>query len=97
MAMINTIDNELVVVSGVSKSFDNNLVVDNLSFNLGPGEIFGLIGPNGAGKTTPIDNSIRPSFICSSGIHNDDIIVRSIAGTVYYSFSYYVSTLNLGG
>jgi ABC-2 type transport system ATP-binding protein len=44
----------LVSVSGVSKSFNHNLVVDNISFNLRYGEIIGLIGPNGAGKTTTI-------------------------------------------
>ncbi|UCE98193.1 MAG: ATP-binding cassette domain-containing protein [Dehalococcoidia bacterium] len=45
---------DLASVSGVSKSFNHNLVVDNISFSLRPGEIFGLIGPNGAGKTTTI-------------------------------------------
>jgi ABC-2 type transport system ATP-binding protein len=41
-------------VSGVSKTFDITKVVDDISFNVNPGEIFGLIGPNGAGKTTTI-------------------------------------------
>jgi len=43
-----------IEISGVSKSFGSNRVVDSISFNVGPGEIFGLIGPNGAGKTTTI-------------------------------------------
>jgi ABC-2 type transport system ATP-binding protein len=47
-------NSDLVSVSGVSKSFNHNLVVDNISFSLRYGEIFGLIGPNGAGKTTTI-------------------------------------------
>ena len=38
-------DINTVAVSEISKSFDNTLVVDNISFNVGPGEIFGLIGP----------------------------------------------------
>ncbi len=41
-------------VIGISKQFANSRVVDNISFDVVPGEIFGLIGPNGAGKTTTI-------------------------------------------
>ncbi|NBO40374.1 MAG: ATP-binding cassette domain-containing protein [Betaproteobacteria bacterium] len=36
----------------LNKRFGNNLVVDDLSFSLFPGECLGVIGPNGAGKTT---------------------------------------------
>jgi ABC-2 type transport system ATP-binding protein len=43
-----------VEISGVSKSFNDSRVVDDISFGVKEGEIFGLIGPNGAGKTTTI-------------------------------------------
>jgi ABC-2 type transport system ATP-binding protein len=43
-----------VEVSQVSKSFNGQSVVKNISFDIAPGEVFGLIGPNGAGKTTII-------------------------------------------
>ena len=43
-----------VDVSHVVKSFADKVVVNDLSFSVGQGEIFGLIGPNGAGKTTTI-------------------------------------------
>ena len=52
--MNQVIDAHTVAVSEISKSFNNTLVVDNISFDVRQGEIFGLIGPNGAGKTTTI-------------------------------------------
>ena len=39
-------------VSRLKKRYGDVTVVDDLSFHVGPGEIFGLIGPNGAGKST---------------------------------------------
>jgi ABC-2 type transport system ATP-binding protein len=43
-----------VEVSHVVKSFVDKVAVDDLSFSVAQGEMFGLIGPNGAGKTTTI-------------------------------------------
>jgi len=43
-----------VEVSHVVKSFADKIAVNDLSFSVSEGEIFGLIGPNGAGKTTTI-------------------------------------------
>jgi ABC-2 type transport system ATP-binding protein len=43
-----------VVVSNVSKAFGDVQAVDDVSFQVHPGEVFGLLGPNGAGKTTTI-------------------------------------------
>ena len=42
----------MLKVSNISKSYGHILAVDNLSFTVKPGEIFGLLGVNGAGKTT---------------------------------------------
>jgi ABC-2 type transport system ATP-binding protein len=44
--------NAIVVASGVSKSFGETRALDAVSFDVAPGELFGLIGPDGAGKTT---------------------------------------------
>ena len=43
-----------VEVTNVVKIYGERRVVNNVSFTVAPGEIFGLIGPNGAGKTTAI-------------------------------------------
>ena len=46
---------EIVQVENLSKVFDKEIVaVDNISFHVKEGEIFGFLGPNGAGKTTTI-------------------------------------------
>jgi len=44
----------IIEVKGLTKTYDGKRVVDNISFFVKKGEIFGLIGPNGAGKTTII-------------------------------------------
>src|SRR6185369_13704622 len=43
---------EVVLFEGVSKSFGDRMLIDNLTFKLPRGGIVGVIGPNGAGKTT---------------------------------------------
>jgi ATP-binding cassette ChvD family protein len=42
----------VVEVAGVSKAYGEQLLVEDMTFNLPPGGIVGIIGPNGAGKTT---------------------------------------------
>lgn len=39
-------------IKNVSKSFGRTKIIDNLTFSVNSGEIFGFLGPNGAGKTT---------------------------------------------
>lgn len=41
-------------VANISRRFNEKLILDNVSFEVRPGEIFGLIGMNGVGKTTLI-------------------------------------------
>jgi ABC-2 type transport system ATP-binding protein len=46
---------QVVEVRNLYKAYDGVAVVDDVSFNVEEGEIFGIIGPNGAGKTTTIE------------------------------------------
>ena len=45
---------ELITIQNLSKSYKNRKAIDNISFSVQEGAIFGFIGPNGAGKTTTI-------------------------------------------
>ncbi|MBP2146586.1 ABC-2 type transport system ATP-binding protein [Methanofollis sp. W23] len=44
-----------IQVEGLTRTFDEVVAVDGISFTVEDGEIFGLLGPNGAGKTTTIN------------------------------------------
>jgi ABC-2 type transport system ATP-binding protein len=43
-----------IAAEGLGKRFGETTAVDDISFTVSPGEIFGLLGPNGAGKTTVV-------------------------------------------
>jgi ABC-2 type transport system ATP-binding protein len=54
----------MLEVKRISKKFGSTVAVDDISFEVQPGKIFGLLGPNGAGKTTTmrmILNIVKPS------------------------------------
>jgi len=54
----------MIEVQNLVKEFQNTVAVDDISFSVKPGTIFGLLGPNGAGKTTTIRtvlNIIKPT------------------------------------
>jgi len=56
-------------IESLTKKFDKVTAVDNLSFSVGEGEIFGFLGGNGAGKTTTLRmvlDIIRPTHGCIS-------------------------------
>lgn len=44
----------VIEAKGLTKRYGTAIAVDDVSFTVAPGEVFGLLGPNGAGKTTTI-------------------------------------------
>jgi ABC-2 type transport system ATP-binding protein len=62
----------VIQVSGVRKTYGSTVAVDEVSFGVNDGEIFGLIGPNGAGKTTTME--------CIEGLRTPDRGTISVLG-----------------
>ncbi len=62
----------VIQVSGVRKTYGATVAVEEVSFDVRDGEIFGLIGPNGAGKTTTME--------CIEGLRTPDRGVISVLG-----------------
>ena len=62
----------VIVASGMRKSYGRLVAVDDVSFEVEDGEIFGMIGPNGAGKTTTME--------CIEGIRRPDSGTITVLG-----------------
>ncbi len=62
----------VIQVSGIRKTYGRTVAIDEVSFEVNDGEIFGLIGPNGAGKTTTME--------CVEGIRKPDRGSISVLG-----------------
>ncbi|MEV8375042.1 ABC transporter ATP-binding protein [Kribbella sp. NPDC056861] len=54
--MPENLDDDLVVVNHLRKTYGATVAVDNVSLTVREGEIFGILGPNGAGKTTTVES-----------------------------------------
>ena len=52
---IPTDSKNIIQVLNLNKRYDDVIAVDNISFTVREGEVFGLLGPNGAGKTTTVE------------------------------------------
>jgi ABC-2 type transport system ATP-binding protein len=62
----------MISISDFHKTYGDFVAVDNISFTVQPGEIFGLLGPNGAGKTTTLE--------CLEGLRQPDSGTLEVAG-----------------
>jgi ABC-2 type transport system ATP-binding protein len=77
----------IIEVNGLRKEYGDFVAVDNLSFSVGKGQIFGIVGPNGAGKTTTLkmlSSLIRPSsgniYMKGMDISRDAVGIKSFLG-----------------
>ena len=61
-----------VEVVGLRKTYGDTVAVDDVSFSVNEGEIFGILGPNGAGKTTTVE--------CVIGLRNPDSGTMRVMG-----------------
>ena len=76
--------NPIAKIENISLSFEKRQILDNINFNLNPGEIVGLLGPNGAGKSTIFNiiiGLLKPNFgsivIENSNVTSLPIYVRA--------------------
>ena len=76
-----------IEILNLSKYYNKQLAVNNISFQVKTGEIVGFLGPNGAGKSTTmkiISCFIKPSkgdvLVDGISIHTDEIGVKSKIG-----------------
>lgn len=77
----------MIEINNITKIYDHQKALDNVSFTVNPGEIVGLLGPNGAGKSTlmkiitcfipPTDGEVT---VCGHSIYDDPLEVRRQIG-----------------
>lgn len=77
----------IVVARDLRKIYDDNPAVDDISFEVYEGEIFGILGPNGAGKTTTLEmlETLRPidggrATVAGHDVATDVDAVKAIIG-----------------
>ena len=64
--------NNIIEVVNLRKTYKSTVAIDDVSFQVYDGEIFGLLGPNGAGKTTTVE--------CLQGLRHQDSGTISVLG-----------------
>ena len=76
-----------IIMEHLEKRYQDVTALDNLSLQVGKGELFGLLGPNGAGKTTTISilcGLLKPSSgqasICGYDVQKDASKVKDLIG-----------------
>ena len=76
-----------IKITNLTKRFDDITAIDDLSFEIGWGELFGILGPNGAGKSTTVNvlNTLLEPTSGSATVDSHDVVfdpegVREVIG-----------------
>jgi ABC-type multidrug transport system fused ATPase/permease subunit len=95
-------EKDLLQILHLTKSFGQNVAVEDITFGVGEGEIFALLGPNGAGKSS-IVNMIRGQLVPDNGtimLQGTNIVQnlrsgqRHLGGKFLSTILYYYSPAN---
>lgn len=85
-----------ITVNSLTKRFGDFIAVDDINFEVHPGEIFGFLGPNGSGKTTTIrmmlglvDPSAGEVNVLGQNVNGDTAKIRPRVGYMSQRFSLY--------
>jgi len=83
------VSNSIVQIESIRKSFGAVVALDDVSFDVEQGKVFGLLGPNGAGKTTTIKiltTLVAPdsgrALVAGTNVLEDPVKVRNLIGYV---------------
>jgi len=89
-------ENKVIVVEKLSKSFNDFKAVDEISFEVSKGEIFGFLGANGAGKTTAMKMlcglsipSSGKAMVAGFDVYEDNESIKKNIGYMSQKFSLY--------
>jgi len=87
---------DAIQISNLKKNYGKHLGVENVSFSVQEGEIFGFVGPNGAGKSTTIRmllNFIFPSggnaTICGKDVVKESEEIKKFTGYIPSDVRFY--------
>jgi branched-chain amino acid transport system ATP-binding protein len=86
--MIQETRTPVLEVAGLRRAFGGLVAVNDLGFDVGPGEIMGLLGPNGSGKTTALN-------LISGVLHPDAGTIRLMGQNISGLASYRIARLGL--
>ena len=77
----------MIKTEHLTKRYDTLTAVDDVSFQVGPGEVLGFLGPNGAGKTTTmrmLAGFVTPTSgtasICGHDVWSDPLAAKAALG-----------------